>query len=267
MAGSELRTLAPGSHVCWIVDQPSTYLETAAALLREAQAAGDKAVVFGPAGSAPLAELAPLAVQAADPREAFLGGGPLDPAAMFAMFREQSAIARSEGYARLRVVADMDWLLPMTPATKDIVAFELLLDRHAHELDATIVCAYRTGSFDTGALAGTRSVHPLDAGAGAHVEPQFRLVAADAETWRLSGEVDLAVLDEFDAAITAAASEGACVVDVSTLAFIDVAGLRAVAVAGLGADRTITLVGARPMVRRSWQLAGFATSAPAVVLG
>jgi hypothetical protein len=44
-------------------------------------------VLFGPEGSFPLVELAPLTVAAADPRVAFLGGG-LDPAAMFSMFRE-----------------------------------------------------------------------------------------------------------------------------------------------------------------------------------
>lgn len=259
-----LQDLAPGSHVCWIVDAPDDYVEAATILLEGASSAGEKAVVFGPEGSGPLLTLAPLAEQAADPRLAFLGGGPLDPGAMFAMFREQSALARAEGYERLRVVADMDWLLPAAPTTEAVIAFELLLDRHAKELDATILCAYRTGSFDTAAIAGALCVHPLEAGP---VErPQFRLVAADGQTWRLSGEVDYAVLGDFASAISAAAAAGDCVVDVSTLDFIDVASMRAIAVASRAPDTTIALVGARPLVRRGWQLAGFADAAPAVQL-
>ena len=108
------------------------------------------------------------------------------------MFEEQSTRARSEGYRGLRLVADMDWLLPAAPTTDELVAFELWLDRHVPRLGATIVCAYRETSFDTDVLGGAGCVHPLGAGSEA---PQFKLVAGDAGSWRLVGEVDIAVVD------------------------------------------------------------------------
>lgn len=259
-----LATLTPGSHVCWIVDDDATYVEWASVLLRDAVAANEKAVLFGPEGSRPLVELASLAVQVADPRVAFLGGGSLDAESMFAMFREQTALARAEGYARLRVVADMDWLVPAHPTIDDVVAFELLLDKHVNELDATIVCAYRKGSFDTGALAGARCVHPIDAGSAG--PPQFRLVAAGNDEWRLAGEIDIAVADEFAAAFSTAAGSAPCTVDVSALDFIDVVSMRALAKAARASGTPIRLLGAAPPVRRSWELAGFGEVAPTVEL-
>jgi anti-anti-sigma regulatory factor len=259
-----LRNPEPGSHVCWVVEDDASYVERAAAVLREARASGDKPLAFGAEGSSSLAELAPLAAVAADPRAAFLGGGPLEPDVMFAMFEEQSAIARGEGYRRLCLVADMDWLLPLQPSTASVVAFELLLDRHAKRLDATIVCAYRRASFDAGAVAGTMAVHPVAAGVAD--PPQFRLVAAGDGTWALSGELDLAVTEHFSAAIHAATAGGDGVVDVSGLDFIDVGGMRAIADAGRSVAAPIRLLGATPRFRRSWKLAGFADLAPMVEL-
>jgi anti-anti-sigma regulatory factor len=261
--GSQLGGLRGGSHVCWVVDDPGEYTARAAGLLSEGRAIGQKPVVFGPEGSAARAALEPVALMAADPRVAFLNGGALEPEAMFAMFREQSALARAEGYDGLCLVADMDWLLPGRPTSEAVVGFEVLLDRVIAELDATVVCAYRRASFDTDAIAGALAVHPLGVG---HDEPQFRFVAGDAGVWRLSGEVDLAVASSFGAALAAAAAPGECVVDVSGLEFIDVAGMRAIAVAGNAPDVIIRLSGAPERLRRSWELARFDVLAPAVEL-
>lgn len=255
--------LEGGSHVCWIVDDAPTYLQCASALLDEARSTGEKPVLFGPEGSTPLVELSPLAAQVTDPRVAFLGGGPLDPEAMFRMFRQQTAVAHREGYQRLRVVADMDWLLPMRPSTSDIVAFELMLDRHANELDATVVCAYRSSSFDTQATAGALCVHAI--GLGGYEPPQFRLVASSGR-WSLDGEVDIAVESSFRDAVTAAFGVAPCTIDVSELRFIDVAGLRSLAAAAGTAGTPVQLVGAQPMLLRSWDLSGFGAIAPMVEL-
>jgi anti-anti-sigma regulatory factor len=159
----------------------------------------------------------------------------------------------------------MDWLLPMTPTMESIVGFELMLDRHVKELDASIVCAYRTDSFDRHTIVGALCVHPVDVGP-AEEEAQFRFVAADDKTWQLGGEVDVAVVASFEAAIAPAATAGDCVVDVSRLDFIDVGSMRAVAAAGQDPGGSIELVGARPSVRRGWELAGFAEQAPDVQL-
>ena len=192
---SELVDLAPGSHVCWVVRDPAGYLECAATLLAQAGRTNEKPLVFGPACGDALEILRPLAAMAADPWEAFLGRGDLNPDAMFTMMEEQTARARDEGYRGIRLVADMDWLIPARPSVELLVGFELLLDRHVKRLGATIICAYRETSFDTEALAGSLSVHPVEVGVDS--PPQFRLVADDLDRWRLVGEVDIAVEANF----------------------------------------------------------------------
>jgi len=249
-----LTDLTPGSHVCWIVSDEAAYVDLASTVLRLAEGSGEKPVVFGPEGSPARALLAPLAAQAADPHTAFLGRGALDPDAMFRVFEEQTALARSEGYRGLRLVADMDWLLPARPATEEMIAFELLLDRRVNELGATIVCAYRESSFDTTALKGAACVHPVVVGAEA---PAFRFVAEGTASWSLVGEVDASVAGNFETALTAAARLVPCVVDASGLEFIDVAGMRTLAQAGLSSRRAIRVVHASPFLRRCWEIGGF----------
>jgi ABC-type transporter Mla MlaB component len=251
-------------HVGWVVDDDDTYRQQAALLLAEGEDLGQKTAVFGPRESAALAELRPMAAMAADPYADVLARGPLEPARMLAMFREQSALARAEGHAGLRVVADMDWLLPAAPSTADVVAFELLLDRVVEEVDATVLCAYRRGSFDERAIEGMLCVHPRCTGHGE--EPPFRLVAGDG-AWELSGEVDAMALEPLVAALgAAAADDDRCVVDVAALEFIDVAGMRAIAQTARSRPARLELRGTRRSLRRYWSLARLDELAPSVTL-
>lgn len=247
--------LAVGSHVCWSVEDPDTYVEVATRILREGRAARQKPVVFGPEGSPDLLALSAEAAFAADPGEVFLGGGPLVPSVMFEMFRLQAEIARAEGFVTVRVVADMDWLLPLRPTPDEIVSFELLLDAVAKDLGATVVCAYRRSSFDLRVVVDACCVHPLEA--GLEDAPQFRFHAGDVRGWKLTGEVDHAVAGVFSAALGTAADTSPCVVDVSGLSFIDVSGMRIIAEAAANAPGDLQLVGATDLFHRVWHLGGF----------
>lgn len=256
--------VAVGSHVCWVVNDPAAYVPQAGAILADAGRWNEKPFVFGPQGSAGLAALRGCVARAADPAVDVLGGGPLDSETMFAMFRRETATAHDEGYRGLRLVADMDWLLGGRPTTDSIASFEVLLDRLVAELSATVVCAYRTGSFDPDAVVAAQCVHPDDVGASE--PPPFRLVARPDGTWHLSGEADAASAAPLEAALTAAGRDGVCVVDVSELSFIDVAGMRAVARAARSAGAALHLVHASPLLRRAWQAAAFSELAPTVEL-
>jgi hypothetical protein len=123
--------LHAGSHVCWLVDEPAAYPATARALLAEAGRLGQKPVLVAPAFSAALAELEPASAMIADPRAAFLGEGPFDPGPVIALFRGLSGTARAEGYQGLRIVADMDWLLPEPSPVEAIAVFLLTLGARA----------------------------------------------------------------------------------------------------------------------------------------
>jgi hypothetical protein len=249
-------------HACWIVDDEAGFRERAAAFLAEGEEAGQKTMAFGPEASDLLAVLEPKAVMTADPYVDFLNRGSLEPEKMFATFREQSAIARSEGYDGLCVMADMDWLLPAQPSADGIIGFEVLLDRVVSELGVSVVCAYRTTSFDRTAIVGMLCVHPLRA-AGEDMEPPFSLVAGDGASWQLAGEVDLSVLTQFAAAFAATARETG-VFDVASLDFIDVNGMRTIAEVARSAGVPVELRGARHSLQRAWQLAGFDAFAPMV---
>jgi anti-anti-sigma factor len=215
-----------------------------------------------------------VAAIAVDPWVEFLDRGPVDIQVISAMFRQQTALAREAGHQGVRVVADMDWLLASKPSNEDIVAFELLLDRVVTELGATVVCAYRANSFSPELFDGVLAVHPTCLG---HADgPQFRFVAGDPAgrqlsglvaagpvDWRLSGEVDVAVRSAFATALRATALHGTCVIDVTDLEFIDVAGMRLLAEHALIHGVGVYLRGASPTLRRAWQLCGFDELAPA----
>lgn len=260
---SPLCDLGGAAHVCWVVDDDTSYVDQARALLVEGRDAGRKPLAFGPHDDA-LDELEPVAAVSLDPRLTILDGGPLQPEKMFAAFREQAALARSQGFDGLCVVANMDWLLPAGPTTDDIVGFEALLDQVLLDLDATVVCAYRRSSFDSAAIGGALSVHPVDV--GSDEVPHCRLVAGEGGLWRLSGEVDLAVTSHLAAALAAATSQARCEIDVTDLEFIDVLGMGVVAEASRSTNASLRLRGVSSTLRRNWELVGFGDHAPTVEL-
>lgn len=256
-AALDLDQLPVAGHVSWKVPDHEAYLTGVDRLLALAEERDQKAVLFGPGASSAPAGLKRHPVACADPRTAFLGGSSLVPAAMLSAVAQQAELARREGYSGLMVIADMDWLLPLEPTDDEIVSFELLLDQRVRGLAATVVCAYRGGSFGEQLLTTLACVHPV------HVGPQpppFRLVGGTTTSWCLSGEVDFGGSDYFGAALRAAASCGKCDLDVSGLEFMDASGMRVMAQEASGL--TIRLSGARGIVRRSWQVSGFANETP-----
>jgi hypothetical protein len=260
-----LGDLVAGSHVCWVLDEDGAYRETAGPLLLDASLRGQKAVLLGPANSGSFRELSPAAAIAVDPFVAWLDRGPLLPDTVFAALHELAALASTEGYDGLRVIADMDWLLPTHADRGTLAAFEVLLDRVLAEIGATMICAYRRSSFDTDAIVGALSVHPLRSGHAA--APQFSLLARGDGSWRLAGEVDMAVLSAFAAAFGAAANAApSLVVDVAELEFIAVAGLRTIAEAARAGPVKVQLRGARRTLRRVWTHGTFDELAPSVDL-
>ncbi len=254
--------LDTGAHVCWSVDSDAAYMDGARSLLTAAAERREKTMLFGPAESRPLAELAGLPAVVADPLVDFLGAH-FDPDAMIAMFTKETAEARRDGYRGVAVVADMDWLLPAaTP--EQTVAFEMRLDRTINELGATVICAYRTSSFDNSVRRSLHSVHPADLGA---TEPApFRLLAGEKGSWLLSGELDCSNAETFAAVLTAAASGDRCAINARDLDFIDVSGMRQLARVSM-TTRQLSIFNAPPILRRGWDLAGFDAAAPGVHIG
>lgn len=233
--------LPAGSHVCWIVEDKAAYAAESASFLAEAGRAGECPALL--------------------PHD-LSHGGRLESAGMARTLREQTARARARGYRGVRLVADMERLHRAEAATREIVAYEALLDRVADEIGATIICAYPRWSFTSETLAGVLAVHSVLH--GHDTEPRFRFVSSGTREWRLSGEVDITVGSLFEAAFAAAVRLGDCAVDLSALRFIDVGGVRIIASAAEG--ETVRLRHAPRVLRRYWELGGFARLAPGVRL-
>jgi MEDS: MEthanogen/methylotroph, DcmR Sensory domain len=128
-------------------------------------------------------ELAAIADLSFDPRVTFLGGGPVIPRIMLVAFRELSQRALAGGYQGVRILADMDWLLPGQLAADEIARLEVVADRAAREPSATIICAYRRTSFD-GCPVGAQVRREPEAGEQRRIQEVMNvrdLVAADFE--------------------------------------------------------------------------------------
>ena len=236
--------LVAGNHVCWFIADSTAFFEAARSAAVHGAASGQKVIVFAPRESALRSHLGEAEVVVVDPHVDVLGRGSLDPDAMFAMFRARAAEAHASGYAGLRVIAEMDWMLPVRPSSESIIAFEISLDRVINELDVTVICAYRADRFEPATMCGVHAVHPTAVGSDA--PSQFQLVSQGTAAWTLSGEVDVAVGAAFEAAYRVAACSDTPNIDIASLEFIDVSGLRAIVRASNGAPAPIRLHGARP---------------------
>ncbi len=263
---ADLTRLGPGSHVCCVVDSAPRFEEWAAECLEEGERLGQKLFRFGP--DAVLRGLAlDRPVSLADPHAAFLGNGPMDPEAMYAMFRRQDRAARSGGYQGLRLVADMDWLLATGSGTAEVAEFELVLDEVVRELGATVVCAYRTATFDAEAIGEVAAVHPVAVG-HLPVEPGLRVWSAGPGTWEIAGEVDLFNAELFERALARAAGRTASLrLRTSGLGFVALAGAEALARVGASRpDLRVVVQDACPSLRSCWVLGGFESQVPNVVI-
>lgn len=264
---ASLHALVPSDHVCWSVGPADDYDGLAKACLAAGSEAGDKVVYFGPERALPVAPVPAPDVPTHDPRVSFLGGGPLDPDAMLAMFRREAAAAEREGFRALRVVADMDWVTGL--ATHDeLTAFELRLDATVDELGAIVVCAYRNGTYAARQVAQVNTVHPAAFGELTE-DLGFRVWSGGSAQWHVAGEVDCFNADAFafTLASAAAASRSPVRVRLDGLQFIDVAGMRAIATtATAGGAVRICLERPSETFARCWRLLGFEELAPSVEL-
>jgi len=105
----------------------------------------------------------------------------------------------------------------------------------------------------------------------------YQFTADGPGRWQLSGEVDVAVSDQFaaslalavgaaraEAAEADAAGAGSCAISMDELGFIDLSGLRALAAAATAAGVRVELHGVPAVFWRYWYLAGFSEAVTGV---
>jgi hypothetical protein len=101
----------------------------------------------------------------------------------------------------------------------------------------------------------------------------YQFTADGPGRWRLSGEVDAAVSDEFAASLALAVracpageggAAGVCAIRMDELRFIDLSGMRALAAVAVAAGVRVELHGVPAVFWRYWYLAGFSEAVTGV---
>ncbi|HVL82517.1 MAG TPA: MEDS domain-containing protein [Actinomycetota bacterium] len=244
-----------GDHICWTIDRPEEHAPVLCAYFMRGLELGCRLFYacdrFSPEEVADQLTAAGLDVPALQdegtlvmlsaseiypPAWAFHGGETV------ARFRQQADLAVADGYAGLCAAGDPTALLRDGVEIESIVEYELLADRTIRTSPLMSLCIY-DGSWSSGShVRDILAAHPAHLGA----RPAYWTSSGDADGLALRGEVDMAVGATFWRTLEAVARiDHHVTLDVSSLRFLDVDGMRALerlARALYDTDRRLTLV-------------------------
>jgi anti-anti-sigma factor len=267
--------LGPSDHVCWVYGSDEEFADFRQAALQfaaDGMALGQRLLYVSDrpedevlAGLRSLGDLEArrereaLSIQSL--AEAYPGGGPvLDHDAQLAAYDDAVERAVAEGFAGIRVVAEVSALAADPSWCDHLVRWEMVADRYmATSRPFAALCGYDRRLIGAEVAAALAAVHPIrhDGVAG------FSLFAGDNGNARavcLDGEIDAFQVPILERVLTALPESDTLVLDVSDLRFVDAAGTAALArqmserAAG-GVD--VHVRHARPLFRRMWSLLGY----------
>jgi anti-anti-sigma factor len=262
-------------HLCWIADEDRSFLDGAVAFLAEGLRRNERLMLvadetlwapveerLGGLGFDPVAIRAEGAILLRTPECAY-GPGPLDIERQIRTYEVLVDGALRDGYAGLRLAADLTSLVPTESARRQFVAHELAVDRFIAGAPMTAFCSYDHRGLGA-AVRELCAVHPTRQGSPA-TDPAFKLFYG-AGRLCLTGEIDIAnhsvLVVALDAAV--ASTEPDVSIDIGSLRFIDVGGLdvvRDTADRLREAGRTLRLVNPSAVVRRSCEILGYSALA------
>jgi ABC-type transporter Mla MlaB component len=162
--------------------------------------------------------------------EVYAPDGVFDPQRMLEGMAKEHAQALAEGYAGLSVTGEMSALHNTT--AEHVCAYEQALRADAEAGTLMFLCQYDHARFAAGALRELAELHEVD------VPPQLAAIGRDGflaaaqvghgpqATLRLCGELDFGCADTL-ASVIGAHFHGRLRLDLKDLAFVDVAGMRA----------------------------------------
>lgn len=263
-----------GDHVCWAYDDDAAFEDAALRFLAEGLARGDRLLWVGDGAedrlrrsSGPLADVDGLTARGAlrivSVAEGYDTAGALTPERQFAFYDAATRRAIDEGFHGLRVVAEITALAAAETQRAQLLRWEHLADDYvAHGPGFTALCAYRRDLLPADAVADVVSVHPLAHAGGP--TGGFRLWFDDGAL-RLGGDVDAFTADRLGRLLgTTHVAAREVILDLAEVAFIDLAGVRAIASwarALTRRDRRLVLRGASRLFHRMWELLGAAGGA------
>jgi anti-anti-sigma regulatory factor len=271
--------LRPGDHACLTYSDAEERLDIVAAFVRDGLGAGQRVICLtdltNPADlSGELAERdvkpasgGQLAIR--DNDEAWLSAGQVSATNMVEMLSGELAAAHRDGFAGLRVTADMCWATRPVAAVDELLVFETRVAGLFTDGRLTTVCQYDRQQFDQVTLAFAAKAHPRAVAAAVYYEdPLLRICRQHAPPGvRLAGEIDYRRVPELNQALAEALRLGGDIhVNLAHLTFMDAAAAAAIGQAALSLPpgRAMAVVCQR-LVRKVLDLVGV-TEQPAVRL-
>jgi anti-anti-sigma regulatory factor len=275
---TSVEALVPGDHACLTFSDAEERLDVVAAFVRDGLGQGQKVLCFTeslpvPALTAELTERGAigcrgardgqLTVRGCD--EYWLPDGTFTAAQVISTLAAQVKLARREGYAGLRISADMCWATRPVSGVEQLLVFEVEVNELFTDGVLTAICQYDRNSFDPVTLASIATAHPHAlAGAVYHEDPVLRISRQHAPPGvRLAGELDFTRIPQLRQALAEAVRlDGDVHLNLRHLEFIDAAAATVVVQAGLGLtdERKMTVV-CRDLVQKVLAFVG-ATDVP-----
>ena len=257
--------LRPGDHACLMFSDADERLDIVAAFVRDGLTASQRVLCYVESStpSAFAVELAErgLPVDAsvasgqlvvAGSGEFYLAGGSFGAERALGLLESQVRAAHGDGYAGLRLTADMCWALRPAAGVEQLIEYEQQVAQVLTAASALAVCQYDRERFDTVTLASMTAAHGRAVAAVTyHDDAMLRICRQYAPPGlRVAGELDFRALPALTRALTEAIALDRVVnVNLRHLRFIDGAAGAAVvqAAAGLGPDKRM-LVTCQPLV-------------------
>lgn len=176
-----------------------------------------------------------------------------NPDTLLAAWEDLTRASLADGYPALRAAGEAGWLLRHLGAGHAFARYEFGADLLAESLPLTALCCYDRRILKRQTIDVARALHPLalgpdGAGAG------FSIIAKGDGVVAVGGELDVVHAERIAALLESAAGRIRAL-DLSSLRFTDVTGLRALARAAVSiaaANGVVRFLGAPAMVRRLW---------------
>jgi anti-anti-sigma regulatory factor len=259
--------LRPGDHACLTFSDADERLDLVAAFVRDGLAAGQRVLCYVESTTPgrfadelterdlPVAEsTASGQLVVAGSSGHFLAGGAFAAERMTGVLRDQLRDARGDGYAGLRLTADMGWALRPASGVEQLLAYESAIGSVLAEAGALAVCQYDRQRFDTVTLASVTTSHGRAVAAVTyHDDALLRVCRQYAPPGiRIAGEIDFRHLGVLDRALAESiAVDKTIVMNLRQLRFMDGAAGAAIvrAAAGLAEDQRM-LVTCGPLVAK-----------------
>ena len=164
--------LDPGDHVCGFYNGSAIRDELTAAWVADGVAAGQKCVCFVDSTAALLGRLADdLAaanpagggagrVEFCDADDAYAPGGRFCKDAMLRRLETSVTGAMDEGFAQVRLLGDMSWVIRTGVDTKTVFAYEAEVNEFSARYPQFVMCLYDLDHFDGSLVIDVLRTHP-----------------------------------------------------------------------------------------------------------